>query len=290
MEYFPFLLVIISAFSHATWNVLAKKGGDKEAYFLISVTTSIVTLLPVYIIILPDWSLPLAALPYLLVSALAETLYFLTLSKAYELGDLSVVYPLARSSPLFLTILAVLFLNESISAWGALGIALMLIGVYTIHLRSLDLKDLALPLRSLRDRASQFAILTALWTTVYSLTDKVGVTTVNPIAYSFWLELFIVPMVTVAILWSKRKDTIVQEWRRSRVNATVGGFLMRFGYILVLIAMSLVQVSYILALRQLSVVLGAGAGVLLLKEKYGRVRLASSIIMFLGVYILAVLA
>jgi drug/metabolite transporter (DMT)-like permease len=65
---------------------------------------------------------------------------------------------------------------------------------------------------------------------------------------------------------------------------------MRFGYVLVLVAMSLVQVSYILALRQLSVILGVAAGVLLLRERYGRMRLLSSAIMFVGVYILAVLA
>jgi drug/metabolite transporter (DMT)-like permease len=290
MESTPFLLVIASAFSHAAWNVLAKKGEDKEAYMWIMVTTSLFTLLPVFLIILPDWGFPLAALPYLLVSAVAETLYFITLGKAYELGDLSVVYPLARSSPLFLTILAVLFLDESVSAWGALGIALMIIGVYTIHLKSLDFRDISLPLRSLRERAPQYALLTALWTTIYSLTDKVGVTTVNPIAYALWLEVFIVPMLTAVILWSRGKDAILQEWRNSWVNATTGGFLMRFGYVLVLIAMSTVQVSYILALRQFSVVLGAAAGVLLLHEKYGKVRLVSSTIIFLGVYILAVLA
>ena len=290
MESGPLLLVIVSAFSHATWNVLAKKGTDKEAYMWIMVTSSIVTLIPVYLVILPDWSFPLAALPFMLVSAVAETLYFISLGKAYEHGDLSVVYPLARSSPLFLTILAVLFLNESISAWGVVGIALMVIGVYTIHLKSFNPKDIALPLRSLRERAPQYALLTALWTTVYSLADKMGVTTVNPISYALWLEVFIAPILTVAILWRRGKDTMIREWRNSRVNATAGGFLMRFGYVLVLIAMSRVQVSYILALRQLSVVLGAAAGVLLLREKYGRVRLVSSTIIFLGVYILAVLA
>jgi drug/metabolite transporter (DMT)-like permease len=290
VEPVPFLLVISSAFSHATWNVLAKKGADKEAYMWIMVTTSLFTLLPVYFVILPDWSFPFAALPYMLVSAVAETLYFITLSKAYELADLSIVYPLARSSPLFLTILAVLFLNESVSAWGALGISFMVIGVYTIHLKSLDLNDITLPLRSLTERAPQYALLTALWTTIYSLTDKVGVTVVNPVAYSLWLEVFIVPMMTVTILWRRGKDTLLQEWRKSRVNATTGGFLMRFGYVLVLIAMSQVQVSYILALRQLSVVFGAAAGVLLLHEKYGKIRLVSSTIIFLGVYILAVLA
>ena len=54
--------------------------------------------------------------------------------------------------------------------------------------------------------------------------------------------------------------------------------------------MSLAQVSYILALRQLSVVIGAAAGVFLLREEYGRVRILSSLIIFTGVYILGVLA
>jgi drug/metabolite transporter (DMT)-like permease len=290
MDPLPFALVVASAFSHASWNVLAKRGEDKESFMLLMTLTSFFTLLPVFYFILPDWRLPLSAVPYMAVSGVAETLYFVSLSRAYELGDLSVVYPLARSSPLFLTILAVAFLGERISAWGAGGILLMLLGVYTIHLRSFSPDDLLLPLRSLGDRPSQFALLTALWTTAYSLSDKVGVTKVNPLIYAFWLEAFILLPMTPVVLHRRGWSTIAREWRESRIQATVAGFLMRFGYVLVLVAMSLMQVSYILALRQLSVVLGAAAGVFLLKERYGRVRLLSSVIMFIGVYILAVLA
>lgn len=283
-------IVIASAVTHAAWNVLTKKAGDKEAYMWLMTTTSLVTVLPVYLVLLPDWSLPLAAVPYLLVSAVAEVLYFLSLGRAYELGDLSVVYPLARSSPLIVTVLAVFFLNEEVTAWGAVGILLMVLGVYTIHLRSFRPDDLTLPLRSLKSRASQFALLTALCTTVYSLSDKAGVTVVSPLAYSFWLEIFIFPLMTVAVLWRRGRGALAAEWRSSGRTATVGGFLMRFGYVMILFVMSQMQVSYILALRQVSIVLGALAGVLLLGESYGTVRLVSSIIMFLGVYILAVLA
>ena len=290
MDPLPFALVVASAFSHASWNVLAKRGEDKESFMWLMNFTSFFTLLPVFWFVLPDWRLPSSAVPYLAVSAVAETLYFVSLGRAYELGDLSVVYPLARSSPLFLTILAVALLGERISAWGAVGILLMLLGVYTIHLRSFSTDDLLLPLRSLGERASQFALLTALWTTAYSLSDKVGVTKVDPLIYAFWLEAFILVPMTVVIFYRRGWGAIAGEWSQSKAQATVAGFLMRFGYVLVLVAMSLVQVSYILALRQLSVVLGAAAGVLLLGERYGRVRLLSSVIMFLGVYILAVLA
>ena len=201
---------------------------------------------------------------------------------------MSIVYPLARSSPLFLTILAVILLGEDISFWGIVGIFSIVLGVYTIHLKSTS--DLTLPLRSLKDRASQFALATAFWTTIYSLSDKVGVTTIDPIIYAFWLEFFIVSIMSLFIFWEKSRISIKQEWIRSGKKATLAGFLMRFGYILVLVAMNRTQVSYILALRQISVVLGAISGVLLLNESYGMVRILSSVIMFLGVYILAFLA
>ena len=290
MEFLPFLLVVASAFSHASWNVLAKRGSDKEAIMWLMTFTSLFTMFPVFFILIPKWELPLTTVPFLLVSGFAETLYFISLGNAYELGDLSVVYPLARSSPLFLTVLAVLFLGEKISPWGVIGILLMVLGVYTIHLRSLSPDDLLMPFRSLRSRASQFALLTALWTTIYSLSDKMGVSTVDPLVYAFWLEIFILIFLTPYVLWRRGWRRVIREWKDSKVKATVGGFLMRFGYVLVLVAMSLVQVSYILALRQLSVVLGAAAGVLILREKYGRIRLLGSIIIFIGVYILGVLA
>ena len=290
MDPYPLILVVVSAFSHAAWNFFAKESDDKESYMWIMTTTSTFSLLPIYAILLIDWRLPLAAVPYMIVSALAETLYFVSLSKAYVLGDLSVVYPLARSSPLFVSILAVVFLDEKISPWGSLGILFIVFGVYTIHLKGLKPDDFFLPFRSLKGRASQFALLTALCTSVYSIADKTGVSMANPLVYSFWLEIFIFPLLTIVVLRRRGKNALLQEWRNSRVKATVSGFLMRFGYLIVLTAMSMIQISYVLALRQFSVVIGAAAGVFLLGEKYGRVRLVGSIIIFLGVYILAVLS
>jgi uncharacterized membrane protein len=76
----------------------------------------------------------------------------------------------------------------------------------------------------------------------------------------------------------------------SKVQLIVSGCLARLGYLVILVAMSIAQVSYILSLRQVSVVLTAGAGVILLRERYGYIRLLSSVFIFLGVYVLGVLA
>lgn len=289
MEFLPLALVLVSAVSHGLWNYLAKEGKDKESFMLLLNLTSLPLLLPVFLLILPEIYLPLEIVPYLLVSGLAETVYFLGLGKAYESGDLSIVYPVARSSPVFVTIVAALFLGETISLTGLLGILVIFIGVYILHLKGMTREDLVAPLRYLMSGSSRYAIIAALGTTVYSITDKLGVTTVDPLLYSFWLGFSVTGMMTIVTVKRKGFKAIRDEFS-SPLKVSFAGLLMRGGYMLVLYAMSIAPVSYILALRQISVVLGALMGVAFLGESYGRVRIMGSLVIFVGVFILGVMA
>ncbi len=289
MDALPVLLVFISAVSHGLWNYLAKAGEDKESFMLLLNLTSLILILPVFYLILPEIYFPMEILPYLLVSGVAEVVYFIGLGKAYEDGDLSVVYPVARSSPVFVTIVAAVFLGENISLTGVVGILTIFIGVYVLHLKGLTVSDFSAPLKYLSSSSSRYAVIAALGTTVYSITDKLGVTTVNPLLYSYWLGFFVTGMMTITVLLRKGVKSIRNEMKHlSRVS--FAGVLMRGGYMLVLYAMSIAPVSYILALRQVSVVIGALMGVIFLKESYGGVRIIGSVIIFLGVFILGVFA
>jgi len=290
MDPLPLILVLISAMSHGLWNYLAKSGKDKESYMLLLNITSLILFIPVFYLILPEIYFPISILPYLLISGVAETLYFLGLGKAYEKGDLSLVYPVARSSPVFVSLAAFVFLGERITAFGVLGILVIFFGVYILHLKGLTRQDLAGPLMYLKTGSSRYALLAALGTTIYSISDKLGVTTVDPLLYSFWLGFFVTGMLTIAIVYRRGIKLIREEVKEGLFSITISGVLMKGGYMMVLYAMSLAQVSYILALRQISVVLGALMGVLFLGERYGRVRIIGSVIIFLGVYILGALA
>jgi len=289
MEFLPLALVLASAVSHGLWNYLAKEGKDKESFMLLLNLTSLPLLLPVFLLILPEIYLPLEILPYLLVSGLAETVFFLGLGKAYESGDLSIVYPVARSSPVFVTIAAAVFLGETISMTGLLGILVIFIGVYILHLKGMTREDLVAPVRYLMSGSSRYAVTAALGTTVYSITDKLGVTTVDPLLYSFWLGFSVTGMMTVVTIRRKGFKAIRDEFS-SPLKVSFAGLLMRSGYMLVLYAMSIAPVSYILALRQISVVLGTLMGVAFLGESYGRVRIMGSVVIFVGVFILGVMA
>ena len=290
MDPVPFTLVMASAVSHALWNYMAKEAGDKDSFMLLLNVLSLALFLPVFYVILPEIYFPVEILPFLVASGVAETIYFLALGKAYEEGDLSVVYPVARSSPMFVAIAASMLIGERVTLWGALGIALILAGVYVLHLKGWSREELTKPLRALGAPASRYAFLAALGTTVYSISDKLGVTAVDPLLYSFWLGFIITGMLSMVIVRRRGVSALREELRGSLLTISVAGVLMKGGYMLVLVAMSLAQVSYILALRQVSVVLGAALGVALLKERYGGVRIVGSAIIFLGVYLLGAVA
>ena len=284
------ILVIISAFSHALWNYLAKDSQDKESFMFLLNLYSTAIFFPIFYILIADIKLPTNIVPFLLASGIAETVYFIALGKAYETGDLSIVYPLARSSPLFVTIFASILIKETITAWGIIGIFMVLIGVYVLHLKSLRVKDIRLTFRTLYDKASINAIIAALGTTVYSISDKKGVTLTDPLLYSFWLGPVITAMMGAVVFHRKGFESLRKAAHGNNIRIIASGFLMKGGYLLVLIALSLAKVSYILSIRQLSVVVGTILGLKLLKEEQPKIRMLGSLIIFLGVYILGVLA
>jgi uncharacterized membrane protein len=287
MDPFAVGLILVSAASHAVWNYLAKGSRDKDSFMLLMNVTSQLTILPVFLLLLRDWALPLDVLPFIVLSAVAEAVYFLALSRAYDAGDLSVVYPVARSAPLFVAVAGAVLLGEPITVVGFAGILLVLVGVYVLHLKGLRWGSLLEPLRSFRGPAFGFALIAALGTTAYSLSDKAGVTRVDPLLYSFWLEIAITVALTPIVMRSRGLRGVAAEWGRAKARITVSGALMRGGYLLVLVAMTLAPVGYLLALRQVSVVVGALLGLALLGEGYGAPRLIGSATIFAGVYVLA---
>ena len=221
------------------------------------------------------------------VSGLIHVVYIIVLGHAYEERDLSLVYPLARSAPLFVTLWAFLFLGERLTGGGIMGILLVVIGAYIISFRTLRWKEWIRPFLSLRDKPYQLVLLTALIVSLYSITDKIGVQYVHPFIFLYLMLLprfvFYIPYVIKI-----RHTGIMPEWRRNKRNILLMGFLQFLTSFLILYAMTLTKVSYIVAIRQISVVFAVLMGTAVLKEKYGFVRLVASAFIFLGVFLIGV--
>jgi drug/metabolite transporter (DMT)-like permease len=231
----------------------------------------------------PGAQIPATGWVCIVATGLLHTLYFFLVCVSYERGDLSVVYPLARGfGPFWVPVLAVILLHEQLSAIGATGIALVVAGIYTIHLESFSLRMVFKPFTAIRSSASILALLTGCTIAAYSLVDKVGIRSVIPPVYIYFLFFIPAILLTPYVLVKKRAE-LSAEWRNHKGPICVVGFLVVFTYLLVLFAMQTSQVSYVVAVRELSIVFSTLFGVLWLKEGHRQVRIIGALLITAGV-------
>ena len=136
MSVLSIVLLLLAAVLHALSNALIKLSRDKLAFTWWMLTAWAIIGFPLIFFVGRP---PPIGWVLILVSGLIEAVYFITLTRAYALGDLSQVYPIARgSAPLFVLLWALLFLGERPTPIGVGGIVIVVIGLYLVNLPALS--------------------------------------------------------------------------------------------------------------------------------------------------------
>jgi len=282
-------LVLLSALFHAIRSLFTKESGDKQVFLWLYSLVALLFFAPLFLYFLLRVGIPNpAAYAWCAGSGFIHFLYWIFLTHSYKEGDLSQVYPIMRSSPALVLIIAVLFLGEQVSAQGVAGILLVAVGVYIINMRRITRADLLAPIKSIAgDRATQFAFLTLISVALYSIADKMAVAVVHPAIFAF-LHLFMgMCYYTPYIVITKNAATIRKEWQTGIKKIIIAGVIGISGYALILAAFTIERVSYIVGLRQTSIVFAVLMGSHLLKEKYRNIRLAGALIIFSGGFLIS---
>lgn len=273
--------LLFAAALHALWNFLLKTSTDKQVYTLLALGAASALLLP--IALLRDWTITPAGWGLIGLSALCEVIYFLLLGSAYSGGQLSLMYPISRgSTPVFTTLIAVALIGERVSAFGLLGIALIVAGIYILHLRNFRREGLLEPFGALRERTSQFALLSGLAVAGYSAVDKVGVAHVDPPVYMFLVFSLTMTLLAPYLLLRKR-NAVRAEWQHNRRSILLTGAMLAGGYLLILFILTTNKVSYATSVRGASVVFGALLGAFVLKEGMGDKKILGALVIFAGI-------
>lgn len=270
------LLALGAAVLHAGWNLLIKTSDDRflTAWGLF-LAGGVLTLPVLAVIGLPESE----ALPYLGASSIVHVVYTLALVRAYHHGDFSFAYPIARGGGALLAAIGgVAFLSDDLSALSWLAIAIVSGGLASL----------------VRRQVGRLALLWAGWTAVtigvYTTLDAAGARHTDS-GFAYGIAVFIGAAVALSLfaLVTGRGAELVPYLRGDRLHRTVaGGVAAVVAYSLVLAAVRLAPVGYVASLRESSVVLGAAAGWLLLHERLGRARLASSFVVAAGLVLLVV--
>ncbi len=218
-------------------------------------------------------------------SGLFQSIYMICLIQAYRTGDLSLVYPVARSAPLFTQIWAVSFIGEAFSVEGFVGISLVMTGLFFISLKDFPGgTGISLP-SGAASRPTLFAIAAALASSIYSVIDKVGVLSLHPVFYIWLINLWMVVFIGLYLSF-KGEGVFVKVWRESKKEIVIITILQNAAYLLVLLALQMSKVSYVVAFRQVGALFGAGMGIVLLKESHWKTRLSGALILTLGLVLI----
>jgi uncharacterized membrane protein len=277
-------LVLTSALCHASWNYLTKKSQIKLAFLWWCLFIATFLYFPMFLYFWPQATISPVGWACIITTSILHALYFWFLGLAYEAGDLSIVYPLARGfGPLLVPILAVGLIGEELFGLGVIGIALIILGITLLHLPHSSNQKIPLPFLGLGGRASRLAFSTGGTIAFYSLVDKVGVHNVHPAVYIYLMTVGIWMLLTPYILVKKRM-VLRQEWTANWRSIFVVGFLICFTYLLVLFAMQLSKVSYVAALRESSILFSLIYGAVGLREEFGKQRILGAALIFLGVF------
>ncbi len=270
---------------HVGAHVAYKRAASKLAFMWCWLLWVLALFSPIVLTLRWDW--PPTAWIALIVSALGEAAYIIAASAAYTRGDLSVAYPLSRgSAPLFIALWAGIFLGERPTPAGWLGIALIVLGLYSLNLRSIN--DVFKPLTSWQQAGSRWALLAGVFIGVYSTVDKVGVQYLQPLPY-LYLVLLGTWVVLTPVCWvGLRGEVMRHEWRIGKWTALAAGVSTTLAYTLVLMAVQRSNVSYVGAVREISVMLGAWIGAVWLHEGQAALRVPASVLIVSGIILIAV--
>ena len=276
------LAVLCGAFMHAAWNVIVKGADDHELDVALVHFLSAVVALPLLLWV--GWPPP-QAWPYIFLSLSIHVAYYVTLTGAYQHGELGTTYPIMRgTAPLLVALGSWLLLSEPLSLAGWVGVVAVTAGVWLV--------GLAHPGQALHQgRALAFALGNAAVIACYTLVDGAGVRLTAQTGQSiatYVLVLFVldgIPYPAWVVWrrgragWPQVRSLVIQRWPR----ALVGGLASLGSYGIALWAMTRAPLALVSALRETSVLFGAVMSVVILKERLGPQRLAGAAVIVAGV-------
>ena len=255
-----FLAVMLAALLHAGWNAIVKTGLNKQtSMLLLTIGHAIIgaCVAAAYPFPIPE------AWPWLIVSGLIHMAYQVFLAHAYEQGDLSRVYPIARgAAPMLVLLVSFVFLTDNLEGAEVWGVLVLGAGIVLMARGALANGE--------SRRLLPFAFGSALATAGYTLADGLGArVSGEPIAYVGWLMILSAVFFAPAIVALKGREVLradARAWGYGMI-AAAASFA---AYAIAVWAMTIAPIALVGALRETSIMFAVLIGWLFFGERMDR--------------------
>ena len=227
------------------------------------------------------------------VSGLLHGLYILCLSRAYKSQDISYVYPIARSAPVFVPFFAFFFLGEALGPVAVVAIILILAAIYSLHFDGHLVRGFRNLFDAILHRDLRWAFLTLAMVVAYSLVDKQGMVLFlqhfpdqaffNGIVFFFMESLVGFGFYLSYLMWKNPPKSVFSVWRNEWKMGLMAAIATLGSYGLICVVLQFEPVGAVVSLRQVSVLMVVYWGCWKLGEPFGRQRILAGFFTVLGV-------
>ena len=273
MENNVFFLVIFATIMHAVWNGMVKNHPDKA----VAVTAIVFGHIPIAIIAIIFLPVPTKdCIPFIIASAIIHQGYQWYLLSAYQIGDLTKVYPIARGfGPLVATIISIVILGVVLKNLIILSILLISFGIMILGLLDRGNKNF---------KVVQFSLLTGFFIGLYSLVDGYGArASLSPIVYMSWSFILSAALFPIVLKIKNHNNIFQNVIKNAKLVFWVGGSLSYIIYTIVVWAFTKAPIPMVGALRETSILFSIFIGYFFLKEKITQIKICSIVLILVGV-------
>ena len=279
------LYSLLSAFSDATKDFLSKRVLRGRSFDAIVPAWAALAFASPFFAILMLFSGRTEVGPLFLPAAAVNAGLFVLANVCYmrgiKLSDLSLTLPMIAFTPAFMLITGLLVLGEMPAPLGMAGVLVVALGAYLLR----SGKGLLAPIRSLfADPGAKYLLAVAL---IYSLTAvslKLAITASSPMFAITVIYLLALVLLTAYGLWTRRFDDVRLADLPALVPIGLVTVLSEMGLVY---AFTLTLAVYAIAVKRLSIIIGSVYGFVFFGERDALRRIAASLIMLVGVVLLA---
>ncbi|MCF6315169.1 MAG: DMT family transporter [Marinosulfonomonas sp.] len=273
MTTFVFLSVMGAALLHAIWNALIKTGGDKLTGMLIMTVVQGV----MGAVIATTRAMPQGEVWFWVIgSGLLHSAYKFFLAFAYEQGDLSRVYPIARgAAPMMVMVVSMLFLTDVISGFEQIGIALLGLGILLMAHGVFTNGE--------SRRLVPLALCSAIATAAYSLVDGMGARVAgDAVMFVAWLFVFDA-LGFVPVAYGLRGRMVFVAKPKAWGLGMAAAVASYGAYAIAVWAMTVAPIALVAGLRETSILFAVLIGWVVFGERMNKGKIAAVALIVAGV-------
>ncbi|MBC8285318.1 MAG: EamA family transporter, partial [Nitrospinae bacterium] len=257
-------LIVLSSTLHSFWNILTQTSKNSQFFSgLKGVWVIFMGIITLNWIGYSIWNSEL--LIWGAVSGVLHGVYILCLSRAYKTQDISYVYPIARSAPVFVPAFAWLLLGEKLDSLTIIAIFIIVTAIYILHFDGHLIRGFKNLWQAIRHNDLRWAFYTLIMVVSYSLVDKKSMDLfhihlpdqpfVNGVAFFFMEATIGFILCNLYLFWNYSKDDILTQWKTEWLKGLLAAVATLGSYGLICVVLQFEPLSAVVSLRQVSVLM-----------------------------------